>query len=245
MNGNLIKNFCPRCGEKAIRKKEGDIPRNYCERCAVYLYTNPLPVVSSILSQNRRIALVKRKNEPFKDMWCLPSGFAETGESIEDAALRELEEETGIQGRILSLVDADSCTNNYYGDLIFLTFEVEQTGGRLCAGDDAIDVRYFSIEKLPKLAFQSNTKAVAAYAAIKKDYWAIIDSFFLVLDDQTLARKKKNLISDNLVLLIEQNSQLIAKLWLEDVMSSRSTPSYHNFDRGKLFRRGLRATGRS
>ena len=51
--------------------------------------------------------LVKRKHDPFKGLWCLPMGFAESGESIESAALRELEEEAGIQGKILGLVNVE------------------------------------------------------------------------------------------------------------------------------------------
>ncbi len=66
----------------------------FCPACETFFYENPLPVVSAILESDRHVALVKRKNEPCKGEWCLPSGFAESGESIEDAALRELEEET-------------------------------------------------------------------------------------------------------------------------------------------------------
>ncbi|MCP3900795.1 MAG: NUDIX domain-containing protein, partial [Desulfobacteraceae bacterium] len=191
----------------------------------------------TILAKDRKIAIVKRKNEPHKGMWCLPSGFAEIGESTADAALRELEEETGVKGRILGLVDVDSCSNYYYGDLIFLTFEVEQIGGELAAGDDAEAVEYVAVEKISNLAFQSNTKAIEAYINMKKDYWSIVDSFSMVLDMDERDERKKNFISDKLIDLIEQNSELIANLWLNDIISNRSTPNYHKFDKNRLFNR--------
>ena len=199
---NKKRKFCPYCGENIILKNENDILREYCPSCNVFFYDNPLPVVSSVLEKNRKILLVKRKNKPYKGMWCLPSGFAETGETIETAALRELKEETGIKAKITTLVDADSCKNYLYGDLIFLSFEVEQTGGKLEAGDDAIDTKYFPIDKIPKLAFSSNTKAVEAYIKSKKEYWAIIDSFNLSLS-MDKSKEEINFLSNKMIEVIE------------------------------------------
>jgi len=224
------RKFCPYCGTTVEKKMEGESAREYCPACDVYFYENPLPVVSCILVDDRRVLLVKRRNRPYRGKWCLPSGFAESGESIIEAALRELEEETGIKARIVQLQDVDSCSNYFYGDLLFLTFEVEQTDGVLRAGDDAEEVRYFPFEKIPQLAFPSNGKALQAYVAGKKDYWAIVDSFTLAAGDETLAAQRRNLLSDKLVELIEENSGRIADLWMEDVQHNRSTPTYHVFD---------------
>lgn len=225
--------FCPYCSEKISKKLENDILREYCHSCNLFFYDNPLPVVSTIIEKDREILLVKRGNKPYKGMWCLPSGFAEIGETIEKAALRELEEETGMKAKITTFIDADSCTNYLYGDLIFLSFEVEQTGGKLEAGDDAVSVKYFPIEKIPKLAFLSNTKAIEAYIKTKKEYWAIIDSFSLSLGKN----EDKNLLSNKLIEIIEKNSRSIAELWLRDVRENRSTPHYHTFNKQKLLSR--------
>ncbi len=229
--------FCPYCSEKISKKLENDILREHCQSCNLFFYDNPLPVVSTILEKDRKILLVKRGNKPYKGMWCLPSGFAETGETIEKAALRELEEETGLKAKITTFIDADSCTNYLYGDLIFLSFEVEQTGGILEAGDDAVSVKYFPIKKIPKLAFLSNTKAIEAYIKTKKEYWAIIDSFSLSLGKHEIKNDDKNLLSNKLIELIEKNSKSIAELWLKDVRKNRSTPHYHEFNEQKLLDR--------
>ncbi len=231
------RKYCPYCSTGIINKKEGDVLREYCPSCQVFFYDNPLPVVSCILMKEREVLLVKRGNPPYKGKWCLPSGFTETGESIQAAALRELEEETGVQGKITGLVNADSTKNYFYGDLIFHTFEVEQTGGILKAGDDAIEVKYYSIHETPALAFKSNTEAINTFIKAKSEFWAIIDSFSLSVSSRDITEHQPNFLSDILVEVIEKNADLIADHWAKDVIINKSTPSYNLLPPEELFRR--------
>jgi ADP-ribose pyrophosphatase YjhB (NUDIX family) len=129
-----------------------------------------------VLDDSRRVLLVK-KFPPNEGMWCLPIGFAELGETIAEAALRELLEETGITGRTVRLIDADSWKSTFYGDLLVVTFEVEKLLGLETAGDDAEEVGYFPIDQLPPLAFPSNEKAIRLCADLHREEWAIRDSF--------------------------------------------------------------------
>jgi 8-oxo-dGTP diphosphatase len=232
-----LRIFCPHCGGNLVKKQEDEILRDYCRSCRTFFYENPLPVVSSILVRDRKILLVKRGKKPYQGLWCLPTGFAESGESIEKAALRELEEETGVKGNILSHVDVDSCSNYFYGDLLFITFEVEMIGGSLIAGGDTTAVKYFDVEKIPKLAFSSNTRAVGSYIKAKSDYWAIVDSFAKASGQSPDRGKRENLLSDRFLIVIEKNAEKIANLWVHDVATSRSTSVFQNFDKSALFKR--------
>ena len=72
-------------------------------------------------------------------------------------------------GKILRLLDADSFDSDFYGKLLIVTFEMEKVGGAELAGDDAEEVRYFPIAKLPRLAFSSNDKAVRFCAAAHEE----------------------------------------------------------------------------
>jgi len=230
--------FCPYCSKNLIRKAEGDVMRDYCSACAQFFYDNPLPVVSTIVANERSILLVKRKNEPYKGQWCLPSGFAETGESIETAALRELKEESGVDGKIIDLVDVDSGNDPFYGELFFITYEADWFAGKPEAGDDAIEVGFFPVNKLPGLAFASNTKAVENYIRNKQEYWAIVDSFSRSIVNKDGKPWKGDFLSDKLIRIIEQNADVISNHWLEDVRTNKSTPGYARFSPEASVRRG-------
>lgn len=230
------KLFCPYCGVSTVRRVENDVTRDYCPYCATFFYENPLPVVSAILPYGRSILLVKRGKDPHKGQWCLPTGFAETGESIEGALLRELEEETGVKANIAGLVHVDSTVDYYYGDLLFLTFEVEQTGGILKPGDDSAAVKYFPLENLPSLAFSSNNRAVSAYMKSKSEYWAIVDSFRRATAKDQSA-ENKDLLSSRLIETVQKNAEQISRLWIQEVTANRTTPTYRSFDKARLYRR--------
>jgi len=233
------RTFCPYCSQKITKREEGDIIRDYCISCDTFFYDNPLPVVSTVVVKERKLLLVKRKFEPHKGEWCLPSGFAETNESVQEAALRELEEETGIKGKIIDFVCVDSAINNLYGDLIFVTFESEWIGGELLAGDDAEEAQFFPFENLPPLAFESNTKAVRRYISGYKEFWEIVDSFSLSVSNSRTKTNKGNYVSDKLITLIEDNAEVIANRWLHDVLTNKSTLTYSSADPKASMQRNL------
>ncbi|MBN2174851.1 MAG: NUDIX hydrolase [Bacteroidales bacterium] len=233
------RKYCSYCSNPVTSKLEGENLRDYCDQCNTYFYDNPLPVASAIVVSDRKLLLVKRKNEPQKGEWCLPSGFAETGESIEEAALRELEEEAGIKGKIIDFVSVDSAFSSMYGDLIFVTFEAEWTGGIILAGDDAEEVGFFSFQELPALAFESNVNAVKRYLQDKQEYWAIVDSFTLSMGEEQTGFIKGDYLSDKLVGMIEKNAEVISRRWLQDVMNNKSTPTYASADPDSTFQRNL------
>jgi ADP-ribose pyrophosphatase YjhB (NUDIX family) len=227
-----IRKHCAYCGGPLTTRLEGDVVRDYCTECEVYFYDNPLPVVSSVVVRDRQILLVKRKFDPGAGLWCLPMGFAESGESIETAALRELEEEAGIKGKITGLVDIESGISATYGDLLFVTFEVEWSDGDHRAGDDASEVRLFSFDNLPKLAFSSNTHAIKKFLIEKEEYWAILDSFSKIVSQDTESHPEVSFLSAKLIRFIDDNAEVISRRWLEDVRTNRSTPTYASFDAG-------------
>lgn len=229
------RKHCLYCGEIIIKKYEDNVQRDFCPACNSFFYENPLPVVSAILESSRQILLVKRDRAPSKGLWCLPTGFAEAGESIEQAALRELEEETGIKGKIVKLLDVDSYKSRFYGDLLFLTFVVQQSGGRLCAGDDCSQAKFWPVNKLPPLAFRSNKRALDAYIKSRRDYWAIFDSIEHT-DKKTLPPGvAKNSLTRRLVNVIIKNKEKIIEQWLDDILINPSTKEYHDTERAVLY----------
>lgn len=229
--------YCARCGQTVVERIVDGRLRVVCPACDTVFYANPLPVAASVvLNDGREVLLVKRKREPYKGAWCLPMGFAETGETIAAAAQRELREEAGIDARALRLLDVDSFESSHYGDILIVTFEMQKVAGHERAGDDAEDVRYFPIDAPPELAFDSNLKALRACAAAHQESWAIQDSFTALQSDED-----KVLLSDALVELIQERADEVARLWLADVRTNPTTQSYRTVDPSHLMERGVLA----
>ncbi len=220
-------------------------------QCANVFYENPLPVASSIVvNENREVLLVKRKNEPYQGMWCLPIGFAEADEEVKDAALRELREEAGIEGKVVRLVDVDTVDNYFYGSLAIVTYEVTHTGGMPAAGDDAVEARFFPVSELPPLAWSSNEKAIRIYVEFYRDTWAMVDSYrqlFPEIDALALgdvapgAQGQKNFLSNVLVTIIEKNAAEITREWVHEVRSRIPVLSVHAEYLGEMNRKVLKA----
>lgn len=229
------RKFCLYCGGQIIKKKEDHVLRDCCSNCHSFFYDNPLPVVSAIVDDDRRILLVKRDRAPFKGYWCLPTGFAEAGESIEDAALRELWEETGIKGRISRLLDVDSYKSRFYGDLLFLTFVVDKSAGKPVAGDDSAQARFWPIDETPPLAFRSNRRALAAYIRSKKDYWAILDAIENRNDKTAATHKAANAMTRRLINVIMRNKEKMILQWIEDMSTNPSTLEYRAYENRVLY----------
>ena len=153
----VMKKFCPYCGQRVSEKSLGKWVHGYCSQCDMIHYENPLPAVAVlVLNHRNQLLLVKRSVEPAKGAWCLPGGFIEIGESIEEAVLRELEEETGIKGEIVSLVDFFSQKSQYYGAILIFGYRVRMLSGELHAGDDAQEATFFDLNALPHIAFLSH-----------------------------------------------------------------------------------------
>ncbi len=153
--------FCPWCGglleKKFIQGKE----RLVCTLCSEIYYKNPLPAATAlVLNQDNQLLLGLRAIEPARGMWCLPGGFIEMGETMEQAALRELKEETCIEGKVMSFVGCFYQESRFYGGVIIFGYRIEPVCGEPKAGDDVEEVFFYSLDDLPVLAFEAHRKLV-------------------------------------------------------------------------------------
>ena len=103
----------------------------------------PIPCAGAVIrDRDGRLLLVRRGHAPSEGLWSVPGGRVEDGETPEQAAAREVLEETGLEvdvGKLLASVRV--------GDYLVHDFAAEVTGGALQTGDDASDVRWCSFEE--------------------------------------------------------------------------------------------------
>jgi 8-oxo-dGTP diphosphatase len=140
--------YCQHCGsgiEKGMRRASRLEPPR-CASCGEALPVGPVPAVGVAVLEAGRILLVRRRYEPMVGAWALPGGFLEVGETPARAAVREAREETGLVVRLGALLGSFRGAS---GGVIFLCYRAAIRGGRMQAGDDATDVGFFPIERLP------------------------------------------------------------------------------------------------
>jgi 8-oxo-dGTP diphosphatase len=117
-------------------------------------WKKPSVTADGIVVRGNDVALVRRRNEPFKGMYALPGGFMDYGESFEHCAIREVEEETGLKTEIVALVGVYSEPGrDPRGHVVSAAFHLRPVGGTLKGGDDAEEAEWVPLDDLPKMAF--------------------------------------------------------------------------------------------
>lgn len=124
-----------------------------CQKCGRY-QTRSVTVDILVVNPKAQILLIKRKNPPYQNHWALPGGYLDQDETTLQAALRELNEETGLSADNAALFGFydDPCRDPKQN--VTFVYLVRQFAGDPKAGDDAKEAKFFSLASLPdQLAF--------------------------------------------------------------------------------------------
>jgi len=157
--------YCPRCGTAMETAQVGGRVREVCPACGFILYRNPVPGAGVLVEMEEGIVLVQRGQPPFVGWWALPSGYIEADESVEQAAIRECKEETGLDIELLELFGVYSFPEGPIQSGIVIFYRARPVGGELQAGDDAQDVGIFPRDGLPEpLAFRTHREVLARWS---------------------------------------------------------------------------------
>lgn len=137
-----------------------------------------------------KLLLIRRANAPFEDMWALPGGFLEDGETLEECAARELHEETGLEMRQLEQLAAFSAPGrDPRGDVVSVAYIalVRSDGRALRAGSDAREAKWIGIDALPDVAFDHDEIILTAREFLTARLYHTTAAFNLLPDSFTLA----------------------------------------------------------
>ncbi|MBX3520415.1 MAG: NUDIX hydrolase [Xanthobacteraceae bacterium] len=120
-----------------------------------------------VFDKDGRLLLIRRKNPPFQGQYALPGGFVDYGERMEEAALRELQEETGITGSIVRLVGVYSRPDrDPRGHCVSAAYLIAPDTTEAVAADDAASAEFVANYRNEKLAFDHNDIVADALAQL-------------------------------------------------------------------------------
>ncbi len=137
--------------------------------------------VGAVVFRNEEALLVRRGKPPFKGAWTIPGGGLEYGERLEDCALREVREETGVEARLIGPIGvfeampAEHDAEGFLVHTLLIDYAAEWVSGEPVAGDDASDARFFPLDEahallawdLPRQALAAAIETRARISAMK------------------------------------------------------------------------------
>lgn len=158
-------NYCAICGGPLVPRHDGEAEHPHCAICRRFYYYNPVPAVCCIVSSGEGLLFARRGIEPCLGEWCLPGGFVEVSETVEQAVARELAEETGLEALEMRLIGASSQQSRFYGTVLVLGYAVARWRGALRAGSDVSELQFFSHDARPPLPFLTHREILAIHDA--------------------------------------------------------------------------------
>ena len=135
-----------------------------------YYLNFPFVGVGVVVWKDNEFLLIRRGKEPMKGAWSIPGGRQNLGETIKEAAIREIREETGLEIHITGLIDViDSIRNDDKGVIAWhatlVDYAARHVSGEAVAGDDALSVGWFTLDDLEELGLWGETARIIRESA--------------------------------------------------------------------------------
>ncbi len=149
--------FCPQCAA-SLQTVDG------CDSCGWINYTDPkVAVVVLVTDDQDRLLYIRRNHEPAMYQWTWPSGFVDAGERVEDAAAREVREETGIEVETGRLLGVWSATGD---QTVVIAYQGTVVGGSLRPGPEALAAAWIPLRPSgdrPPPVFPHDTEILGSF----------------------------------------------------------------------------------
>lgn len=162
--------FCIKCGSALREVLVDDRQRKQCEVCGWTYYPQLKVGTAGIITENGKILLLLRSQEPWKNFWYLPAGYVEYDENPLFAVKREIEEETGL------LVSGCKLFNTYFfnddprGNGILIVYKCNIKNREIILNFENSDSRYFMASEIPEnLCGAGHKKAILDWKQLNED----------------------------------------------------------------------------
>ncbi len=155
--------FCLHCGGPLAERLVDGEARLACAACPYVYFDNPVAVAGVIVRRGDEVLLARPQRGTHH---VLVSGFLEAYESVEDAAVREVREETGLEVAIERVLGSYSC-RPIGKNMVFIVCVAGLTGGELHVGEELADARWFPLDALP--AWPPEWPVAQAFADLNRE----------------------------------------------------------------------------
>lgn len=141
--------FCSRCGFPLETREIEQRQRLFCSQCRHVYYEQLKVGAGAYIEQDRKLLLFQRTKAPFERCWNLPAGYVEVDESPEQAIVREVREEVGLQVRIADLAGVYFFDDDSRGNGILIVYRCVIVGGKLAESSESVQPTFFAHTDIP------------------------------------------------------------------------------------------------
>ena len=159
--------YCPRCATPLLERLQGRTQRPVCPACGFIVYFEPKVVAVVVVEHQGQVLLGRRNIDPGKGLWSFCSGYVDRGERLEDAAVREVKEETNLDVRLEGLLGLYSASGNPH---ILVAYRATILQGSLedmqAEPEEVSELRFFAPGAVPPLAFPFDPRILRDWCSV-------------------------------------------------------------------------------
>lgn len=159
--------YCPVCGNELVKANKFGAVRPCCPNpeCGFVFFLDPKLVAVVLVEHEGQILVGKRNVEPAKGLWSFPGGYVNRGEEVEEAARREVKEETNLDVRLTDLLGVYSEVDNPVVVLVYLAAPLNDLSTMQAQEEEIMELAFFSPTAMPPMAFSSEKRIMADWTA--------------------------------------------------------------------------------
>lgn len=155
--------FCQQCGQATEEREIDGRTRPVCVSCGAVTWLDPKLAVAVIIERGGKILMgLRAEGARSAGKWSIPAGFVDRGEIVEDAAIREIAEETGLRVSLGPVLTVISSTGE---PVILLVYPALTAEGDPAPNDDIAEIGWFAPNALPELAFPHDTEILSIWGS--------------------------------------------------------------------------------